>query len=65
MTGILTNSGARTALAMLGRTERHLGVTQEQVATGRSVGTARGNSSVWAISDRVLKNSAVDPVLGT
>lgn len=45
-----TNSGAMTALQMLGGTTRQLNDVQDDVATGREVNSAKDNAALWAIS---------------
>ncbi|MFW8633891.1 flagellin [Cribrihabitans pelagius] len=50
MFSINTNTGAMTALQMLGGTTRQLNDVQDDVATGREVNTAKDNAALWAIS---------------
>ncbi|AZV78391.1 flagellin [Parasedimentitalea marina] len=50
MTSINTNSGALTALQMLGGTVEQREVVQEDIATGKEVDTAKDNAALWAIS---------------
>lgn len=50
MTSINTNSGAMTALHMLGGTVEAREDVQNEVATGQKVGSAQDNAAVWAIS---------------
>lgn len=50
MTSILTNNGAMTALQTLKTINRDLGTVQEQIASGKKVGTAKDNAAVWAVS---------------
>ena len=50
MTSILTNNGAMVALQTLKSVNANLADTQNQISTGKSVGSAKDNSAVWAIS---------------
>lgn len=50
MTSILTNNGAMVALQTLRGINNELGTVQEQISTGKKVGTAQDNAAVWAIS---------------
>lgn len=50
MTSILTNNGAMVALQTLKSVNSNLEETQNQISTGKEVGSAKDNSAVWAIS---------------
>lgn len=50
MTSILTNNGAMVALQTLKTVNNNLEETQNQISTGKEVGSAKDNSAVWAIS---------------
>lgn len=50
MSSILTNNSAMVALQTLKATNTGLAKTQSEIATGKSVATAKDNSSVWAVS---------------
>lgn len=50
MTSILTNNGAMVALQTLKSVNNNLEETQNQISTGKEVGSAKDNSAVWAIS---------------
>jgi flagellin len=50
MSSILTNNGAMVALQTLKSINTKLTDTQNAISTGKSVGTARDNAAVWAIS---------------
>lgn len=50
MTSILTNTGAMTALQTLKSINRDLGTVQEQISSGKKVGTAKDDAATWAIS---------------
>lgn len=50
MTSILTNNGAMTALQTLKSINRDLSGVQEQISSGKKVGTAKDNAATWAIS---------------
>jgi len=50
MSSILTNNGAMVALQTLKSINMNLNKTQEEISTGKSVGTAKDNAAVWAIS---------------
>ncbi|MHC0051957.1 flagellin N-terminal helical domain-containing protein [Actibacterium sp. D379-3] len=50
MSSILTNSSAMVALQTLKGINASLTKTQDEIATGKSVASAKDNSAVWAIS---------------
>ncbi len=50
MSSILTNTGAMVALQTLKGVNAKLGMTQGEIATGKTVSTAKDNAAVWAIS---------------
>lgn len=50
MSSILTNSSAMVALQTLKSVNKNLGMVQAEISTGKSIATAKDNSSVWAIS---------------
>lgn len=50
MSSILTNSSAMVALQTLKSINSNLAETQSQISTGKSVGSAKDNAAVWAIS---------------
>ncbi|MEO0939521.1 MAG: flagellin [Pseudomonadota bacterium] len=50
MSSILTNNGAMVALQTLKSINMDLSKTQEEISTGKSVGSAKDNAAVWAIS---------------
>ncbi len=50
MSSILTNNGAMVALQTLKSINKDLATTQSQISTGKSVGSAKDNSAIWAIS---------------
>ena len=50
MSSILTNTSAMTALQSLKSINSSLAETQSMISTGLEVGSAKDNSSVWAIS---------------
>lgn len=50
MTSILTNTGSMVALQTLRSINSNLSKTQNEISTGKSVGSAKDNSAVWAIS---------------
>lgn len=50
MSSILTNNGAMVALQTLKSINSRLTETQNEISTGKSVGNARDNAAVWAIS---------------
>ncbi len=50
MSSILTNNSAMVALQTLKSINGDLSKTQAMISTGKEVGSARDNSSVWAIS---------------
>ena len=50
MSSILTNNSAMVALQTLKMINANLAGTQNEISTGRAVGSAKDNSAVWAIS---------------
>ncbi|MGR3291055.1 MAG: flagellin, partial [Paracoccaceae bacterium] len=50
MTSILTNTGSMVALQTLKMINKNLLQTQSEISTGKRVGSAKDNSSIWAIS---------------
>ncbi|MFN6978109.1 MAG: flagellin [Gemmobacter sp.] len=50
MSSILTNTSAMVALQTLKSINTSLAKTQDEISTGKAVGSARDNSAVWAIS---------------
>ena len=50
MTSILTNTSAMNALQTLKNTNLSLNKTQQEIASGKSIASARDNAAVWAIS---------------
>lgn len=50
MSSILTNTNAMVALQTLKSINSNLSKTQAEISTGKSVGSAKDNSALWAIS---------------
>lgn len=50
MSSILTNNSAMVALQTLKSINSNLAKTQNEISTGKSVGAAKDNSAIWAIS---------------
>lgn len=50
MSSILTNTSAMVALQTLKGINSSLSKTQDEISTGKSVGSAKDNAAVWAIS---------------
>ena len=50
MSSILTNTSAMVALQTLKSINAGLSKTQDEISTGKSVGSAKDNAAVWAIS---------------
>lgn len=50
MSSILTNSSAMVALQTLRGINKGLAQTQSEISTGKTVGSARDNAAIWAIS---------------
>ena len=50
MSSILTNNGAMVALQTLKSVNSSLTETQNQISTGKEIGSAKDNSAIWAIS---------------
>ncbi len=50
MSSILTNTSAMVALQTLRGVNSNLSMVQSEISTGKSVGTARDNASIWSIS---------------
>ncbi|OIQ77654.1 flagellin [mine drainage metagenome] len=53
MSSILTNSSAMVALQSLQSINDQLNTVQNQISTGKSVGSASDNAAVWAISTQM------------
>lgn len=50
MSSILTNNSAIVALQTLKSINANLGKAQEEISTGKSIGNAKDNAAIWAIS---------------
>jgi flagellin len=50
MTSILTNNGAMVALQTMKGINAGLAKTQAEISTGKSIGSAKDNAAVWAVS---------------
>ncbi|MEO1549608.1 MAG: flagellin [Pseudomonadota bacterium] len=50
MSSILTNNSAMVALQTLQSINKNLAMTQNEISTGKSIASAKDNSSIWAIS---------------
>ena len=50
MTSILTNNGAMVALQTLSSVNNDLTTAQNEISTGKKIGSASDNAAVWAIS---------------
>lgn len=50
MSSILTNNSAMVALQTMKSINSNLGMTQQEISTGKSIASAKDNASVWAIS---------------
>ena len=50
MSSILTNNSAMVALQTLKSINSNLSDTQNQIATGKEIGSAKDNSAIWSIS---------------
>lgn len=50
MSSILTNTSAMVALQTLRATNSKMGAVQEEVSTGKQIGSAKDNAAIWAIS---------------
>ncbi|MEO1794724.1 MAG: flagellin, partial [Pseudomonadota bacterium] len=50
MSSILTNTSAMVALQTLRGVNNDLATTQNEIATGKTINTAKDNSAIWAIS---------------
>ena len=50
MSSILTNTSAMVALQTLRGVNAKLSMTQNEISTGKSVGSAKDSASIWAIS---------------
>lgn len=57
MTSILTNTSSMIALQTLRSINKDLGAVQEQVSSGKKVGSAKDNAATWAIS-KVMESDA-------
>ncbi|MEM9796269.1 MAG: flagellin [Pseudomonadota bacterium] len=58
MSSILTNNSAMVALQTLRSINKNLGMTQSEISTGKSIGSAKDNSAVWAISKQMESDVA-------
>jgi flagellin len=64
MISVNTNQGAMVALQTLNATNRELSVTQNRVATGLKVASAKDNGAIWAIANKMRSDvSAYDKVV--
>ena len=50
MSSILTNNSAMVALQTLKGINMGLEKTQSEISTGKTIGSAKDNSAIWAIS---------------
>lgn len=50
MSSILTNNSAMVALQTMKSINKNLAMTQSEISTGKTVGSAKDNAAVWAIS---------------
>ncbi len=50
MTSILTNTSAMVALQTMKSITKNMAMTQSEIATGKTVNSAKDNAAVWAIS---------------
>ncbi len=50
MSSILTNNSAMVALQTMRSINNNMSTVQNQISTGKAVGTARDNAAIWAIS---------------
>jgi flagellin len=63
MISVNTNQGAMVALQTLNRTNNELSTTQNRVATGLKVASAKDNGAIWAIANKMRSDvSAYDRV---
>jgi flagellin len=63
MVSVNTNQGAMVALQTLNATNRDLQTTQNRVATGLKVASAKDNGAIWAIANKMRSDvSAYDRV---
>ena len=53
MISVNTNRGAMVALQNLAQTQKDLDVTQNRVATGKKVASAKDNGAVWAVANKM------------
>ncbi len=49
MTSILTNTSAMVALQTMKSINKNMAMTQSEIATGKTVNSAKDNAAVWAI----------------
>ena len=50
MSSILTNTSAMVALQTMKGITKNMNMTQAEISTGKSVGSAKDTAAVWAIS---------------
>ncbi|MEO1313142.1 MAG: flagellin, partial [Pseudomonadota bacterium] len=58
MSSILTNNSAMVALQTLQSINKDLSMTQNEISTGKTIGSARDNSAIWAISQTMQSDVA-------
>lgn len=68
MSSLLTNTSAMTALANLTQTQANLNKVEDQISTGKRIGSAADNTSYWSIATKMTSNvgalGAVNDALG-
>ena len=47
MSSILTNNSAMVALQTIKSINNNLGMTQQEISTGKSIASAKDNATVW------------------
>lgn len=66
MNSVNTNAGALVALQNLNATSKELEVTQSRINTGKRVGSAKDNGSVWAIAkSQAATSNSLNAVVGS
>ncbi|MCI0468246.1 MAG: flagellin [Beijerinckiaceae bacterium] len=68
MSSLLTNKSAMTALATLAQTQMNLAKVEDQISTGKRIGSAADGASYWSIATKMNSNvgalGAVNDALG-
>ncbi|MCE8422198.1 flagellin, partial [Rhodovulum sulfidophilum] len=64
MSSILTNTSAMVALQTLRSINSGLAKTQDEVSTGKAVGSAKDNAAIWSIAKVMETDASSFKVIG-